>query len=85
MPVNVPPAILGPDVAAGILNSRAPGIFWGSFCWKTPTPIKFLVLGGLFFLKGGGCVGGKHGLIWQSYVFKPSCERFFGLYLIKTL
>ena len=29
-------------VAAQIL--WAPGIFFGSFCWKTPMPIKFLVL-----------------------------------------
>ena len=37
------PATLGPEMAAPIL--WAPGIF-GSFCWKTPMPIKFLVLWG---------------------------------------
>ena len=54
MSVIFPPAILRPEMAAPIL--WAPGIF-GSFCWKTPMPIKFLLLGGgggmIFLLKGG--------------------------------
>ena len=41
--IKSPPAMLGPEMAAPIL--WAPGIF-GSFCRKTPTPIKFLLLGG---------------------------------------
>ena len=49
MSIKVPPVILGPEMAAPIL--WAPGIFC-SFCWKTPTPIKFLLLGG-----GGGVLG----------------------------
>ena len=52
--IKFPPVILGPEMAAPIL--WAPGIF-GSFCWKTPMPIKFLLLGGggfWVFLEGGG-------------------------------
>ena len=51
MSVLFPPATLGPEMAAPIL--WAPGIF-GSFCRKTPMPIKFLFLGG-----GGGGVSGR--------------------------
>ena len=40
--VIFPHAILGPEMAAPIL--WAPGIFC-SFCWKTPMPVKFCVLG----------------------------------------
>ena len=52
MSIIFPPVILGPEMAAPIL--WAPGTFC-SFCWNTPMPIKFLVLGGVrgFFWKGG--------------------------------
>ena len=45
MSLIFPPAILGAEMAEPI--AWAPG-FFGSFCWKTPMPIKFLVL------RGGG-------------------------------
>ena len=54
MSMKFPPAILGPEMAAPVL--WAPGIF-GSFCWKTPMPIKFPPFRGGgrgFFWKGGG-------------------------------
>ena len=51
MSIIYPPAILGPEMAAPIL--WAPGIF-DSFCWKTPVPIKFLVLGWVVFFFGRG-------------------------------
>ena len=47
------PAIPGPEMDAPIL--WAFWYFFGSFCWKTPMPIKFLLLGGSWgFLEGGG-------------------------------
>ena len=49
-----PPVILGPEVAAPIFGHLA---FFGSFCSKTPMPIKFHSLGGgggsWLFWKGG--------------------------------
>ena len=47
MSIKFPPASLGPEMAAPIYGRLA---FFCSFCWKTPMPIKFLLLGG-----GGGC------------------------------
>ena len=39
----------------GCANFMGAWHFLGSFCWKTPMPIKFLLLGGGFwvFLEGG--------------------------------
>ena len=48
------PVILGPEMAMPVFL-WAPGVF-GSFRWKTPMPIKFLVLGAGFL---GGAGGGK--------------------------
>ena len=45
------PAILGPEMAAPIL--WAPGSF-ALLLQETSMPIKFLVLGGIFFVEGGG-------------------------------
>ena len=45
--------------------------FFGTFCWKTPTPIKFLVLGGgggrEFFGRGGG--GSADFILWARRFF----------------
>ena len=51
------PVILRLETAAPIFGPRL--AFFGPFCWKSPMPIKFLVLGGgggavLGFLEGGG-------------------------------
>ena len=51
MSVISQPAILGLEMAVLILWVAS---FFGSFCWQTPMPIKFLVLGGGGFWKGGG-------------------------------
>ena len=58
------PAILEPEMAAPIL--WVPGIF-GSFCWKTPMPIEFLVLGGVvgFFEGGSGNCGSVNSILWE--------------------
>ena len=64
MTVIFPPAILGPKMAAPLYGRLA---FFGSFCSKTPVPIKFLVLGEGggrgFFWKGGG-VGAPILFLW---------------------
>ena len=43
----------GPQWLRQFYGRRA---FFGSFCWKTPMPIKFLVFGGGGFERGGGSV-----------------------------
>ena len=52
MSIKIPPAILGQKWLRQFYGRLA---FSGSFCWKTPMPIKFLLLGGVlgFFRKGG--------------------------------
>ena len=55
----------------------APDIFWGSFCWKTPMPIKFLLLGG-----GGVCWGFLEGRVEVPILFsfrdtKGTPKNFF--------
>ena len=48
---------------------------FGSFCWKTPMPIKILVLGGLgCFWKGAG--GGSANSIFMGVGMFPKKERF---------
>ena len=61
MPIIFPPAILGPEMAAPIYGRLA---CLGSFCWKNPMPIKFLVLGGRGFLEGGG--GGSANFVFMG-------------------
>ena len=48
-PYKFLPAILGPEMAAPILS----GIFWLFLQEQTSMPIKFLVLGGAFWVWGG--------------------------------
>ena len=52
MSIKFPPAILGRKWLRQFYGRLA---FFGSFCRKTPIPIKFLLSGGVlgFFLEGG--------------------------------
>ena len=48
--------------------------FFGSFCWKTPMPIKFLVLGGLgFFLERER--GSANFIFMAAGIFLKSCPK----------
>ena len=48
--------------------------FWGSFCWKTPMPIKFLLFGGgvVVFLEGGG--GSANFIFMGVGIFPNFCK-----------
>ena len=65
-------AILRPEIAAPIL--WAPGIF-GSFCWKAPMPIKYLLLAkggvgsGFVFERGGGGGGSANFIFMGAGIF----------------
>ena len=65
MSVICPPAILGPEM--GATKSYGCLAFSGSFCWKGPMPIKFLVLGG-----GGGLWAREIGTICPFGVFEAN-------------
>ena len=57
MSITVPPTILGPEFRKWLRQFYGRLAFFSSFCWKTPMPIKFLLLGGggcWVFFEGGG-------------------------------
>ena len=49
-------------------------VFFGSFCWRNPMPIKFLVLGGQGFWGAGG-VGGSGNYIFMGAGIFPTEEH----------
>ena len=82
--IKFPPVILGPEMAAPIYVRLA---FFRSFCWKTPMPIKFFLLGGFWgFLEGGG--GGSANFIFMDVGIFPTistgCELLGGLAAVGT-